>query len=258
MSSKQLQLFAVVTAIAALLFAFLAYYTAPDSPPPATAQPSEGTAGWPKAVVALAPLPMGKPIAAEAVKLVPVAVAPEAGYTRLEDVVGRVPVTPVGVGEPLTTRHFTEGSVLARKLAEGERAVAVAVDEVVGVGGQLAPGDWVDVLAYLRADGRQLRQSQAQVLLQRVRVLSAADDLHQRKRTVVLAVPAEEAPRLMLADSAGQLRLVLQSAQAQPSAEAPAALLSSLDRAPAPRVIAARRKESITIYRADQKTRINQ
>jgi pilus assembly protein CpaB len=263
MNSQQLKLFAVVTAVAALLFAYLAFQTSREQQARQQlleAESLEGPAHWSKAVVALTPLPQGEAIAADAVKLVPVAVAPAEGFTRLEDVVGKPPIATVNTGEPLTRRHFTEASDLARALDSDERAVAIQVNEVVGVGGLIGVGDRVDVLVYVPADGRQVQHSQAQVVLERVRVLAYGSKEGTKRtsdRTAVLAVPVKDVPRLVLASNAGSLRLALQGVEASTTDTLPrAAMLRELDRTPARAPV--RRAEAVTVYRAGEKSRVQQ
>ena len=41
------------------------------------------------------------------------------------------------------------GGPLARMIRPDERALAVSIDEVAGAGGQLTPGDYVDILLFL-------------------------------------------------------------------------------------------------------------
>ena len=120
-----------------------------------------------------------------------------------------------------------------------ERALAVSVDEVIGAAGQLSPGDYVDVLLFLRQDTSNAEQS-AQIVIPAMRLLSVGDQLGlandgkpavpppvtpeeraqaaQRRaaaRTVVLAVPEPLLSRLMLASQAGTLRLAVRSADEQ-------------------------------------------
>lgn len=57
-----------------------------------------------------------------------------------------------------------------------ERAVAVAVDDVIGAAGQLRPGDYVDVLLFLREENNN-PQSSAQVVLPALRVLSVGEQM---------------------------------------------------------------------------------
>ncbi|MDQ0650911.1 Flp pilus assembly protein CpaB [Pseudomonas cedrina] len=164
---------------------------------------------------------------------------PAGSLARLDQAVGRVPLRTLGAGTWLSEDSFSGGGPLARMIRPDERALAVAVDEVIGAAGQLAPGDYVDVLLFLRQDASNAEQS-AQIALPAMRVLSVGDQLGlandgqpavpppvtiearaqaaQRlaaARTVVLAVPEPLLSRLMLAAQAGTLRLAVRSAEEQ-------------------------------------------
>lgn len=164
---------------------------------------------------------------------------PAGSLTRLDQAIGRMPLRTLGAGTWLTEDSFTAGGPLARMIRPGERALAVAVDEVIGAAGQLTPGDYVDVLLFLRQDASNAEQS-AQIVLPAMRLLSVGDQLGlandgqpavpppataeeraqaaQRRaaaRTVVLAVPEPLLSRLMLAAQAGTLRLAVRSAEEQ-------------------------------------------
>ncbi|WP_339415786.1 MULTISPECIES: Flp pilus assembly protein CpaB [unclassified Pseudomonas] len=164
---------------------------------------------------------------------------PAGSLTQLDQAIGRMPLRALGAGIWLTEDSFSGGGPLARMIRPNERALAVAVDEVIGAGGQLTPGDYVDVLLFLRQDASNTEQS-AQVALPAMRLLSVGDQLGlandgqpavpppatveeraqaaQRRaaaRTVVLAVPEPLLSRLMLAAQAGTLRLAVRSAEEQ-------------------------------------------
>ncbi|WP_448653117.1 Flp pilus assembly protein CpaB [Pseudomonas fluorescens] len=157
---------------------------------------------------------------------------PAGSMTSIDQAVGRTPWRALQAGTWLNEESFTPGGPLARMIRPDERALAVAVDEVIGAAGQLSPGDYVDVLLYLRQDTANLEQS-AQVVVPAMRLLSVGDQLGltndgtpasppamtaeekaQRRapsRTVVLAVPEQLLSRLMLASQAGTLRLAVRS-----------------------------------------------
>ncbi|MGB5288442.1 MAG: Flp pilus assembly protein CpaB, partial [Ignavibacteriaceae bacterium] len=81
---------------------------------------------------------------------VPEGVLPEGAFTSEADVQGKVSTTSIARGEILVSERFashTRGSTLAALVAENMRAVTVRVDDVIGVGGFLLPGNTVDVLA---------------------------------------------------------------------------------------------------------------
>ncbi|ROM49692.1 Flp pilus assembly protein CpaB, partial [Pseudomonas poae] len=158
---------------------------------------------------------------------------PAGSMTSVDQAVGRSPWRALRAGTWLNEESFTPGGPLARMIRPDERALAVAVDEVIGAAGQLSPGDYVDVLLYLRQDAANLEQS-AQVVVPAMRLLSVGDQMglsndgtpasppaltaeekaqrHAPSRTVVLAVPEALLSRLMLATQAGTLRLAVRSA----------------------------------------------
>ncbi len=158
---------------------------------------------------------------------------PAGSMTTVDQAIGRTPWRALQAGTWLNEESFTPGGPLARMIRPDERALAVAVDEVIGAAGQLSPGDYVDVLLYLRQDTANLEQS-AQVVVPAMRLLSVGDQMGltndgtpasppamtaeekaQRRapsRTVVLAVPEQLLSRLMLASQAGTLRLAVRSA----------------------------------------------
>jgi len=223
---------ALVMALAAIILGYLAFTSGKKETQEAAVPPSGDVvrveeAAQPrfKAVIAVKPIAPDQPIPAEAVSLEPVTVMPEGGFEQVEAVVGKAPAAAIAVGEPVVERHFRRGGTLAQNVRPGERAVAVAVNDVIGVGGFVQPGDYVDVLLYLAHDSKQVQDSQAQVLLRGLRVLtydvvaSAGDDKGKPRtgaRTAVLAVPEQDVSRLMLAASAGTLRLALHGATQEP------------------------------------------
>ncbi|RON44002.1 Flp pilus assembly protein CpaB [Pseudomonas frederiksbergensis] len=164
--------------------------------------------------------------------------APAGSLNNLDQAIGRTPWRRLSAGTWLSDDSFEAGGTLARMIRSNERALTVAVDEVIGAAGQLVPGDYVDVLLFLRQDTSNLQQS-AQIVVPAMRVLgvgeqfgltndgqpatpalSADDRLKQDQRriaarTVVLAVPEQLLSRLMLATQVGTLRLAVRSSEEQ-------------------------------------------
>lgn len=164
--------------------------------------------------------------------------APVGSLATIDQAVGRTPWRGLSAGTWLNEQSFEAGGPLARMIRPNERALAVAIDEVTGAGGQLTPGDYVDIVLFLPQDMANPEQS-AQVVLPAVRVLSVGEELgltsdgqpaspplnaeealkqSQRRinaRTAVLAVPEPLLNQLMLATQAGKLRLAVRSAQEQ-------------------------------------------
>jgi pilus assembly protein CpaB len=164
--------------------------------------------------------------------------APVGSLSRLDQAVGRIPWRRLSAGTWLSNDSFEAGGALARMIHSDERALAVAVDEVIGAAGQLIPGDYVDVLLFLRQDASNAQQS-AQIVIPAMRVLGVGEQFgltndgkpaspatssdeklkqDQRRiaaRSVVLAVPEQLLSRMMLATQVGTLRLAVRSSEEQ-------------------------------------------
>ncbi|WP_416391484.1 Flp pilus assembly protein CpaB [Alloalcanivorax xenomutans] len=141
------------------------------------------------------------------------------GMSAEQSLVGQALVQDVRAGELLTKRHLEGGGrPLPDAVPEGFRAIALPVDNVVGAGGLLQPGDRVDVIsAFTRTEGK--KGPAAMVVQKDLEVLAVhgnlagsvpADDEDRRRNannTVVLAVPEEKIPSLLLASTQSTLRL---------------------------------------------------
>jgi pilus assembly protein CpaB len=247
MNSSVLRILAALLAIGAIAIGYMGYQAGRQ---PQTAIPAPAKAEPPKDTVILAAreITAGHVITAEDLTLGHVPTRPVRAYGNNQDLIGKKPKVTVSTGEMLLTSHFPSHSQLAQSVNPGERAVAVKIDEVIGTGGFLEPGDRVDVLLFLHADTREIGEnSSAQVVLSDIRVLafgnileppvekisgkavtsggladktlkttSAAENEDKEveptgksSKTAVLAVPAAETTKLMLADSSGKIRLAL-------------------------------------------------
>ncbi|MDF0733741.1 Flp pilus assembly protein CpaB [Pseudomonas entomophila] len=253
MSSRLTMMLAALFLFAALLAGYwgltLSRPVAPAPAPvmPSAEQPLVAPAPAPPApppgspiVVLRKAVPANTPLSEEDVVVERLQVVPASAFQRIEQVVGRSSDRPLAAGTWLDASSFQAGGPLARMIRPHERAVAVGVDEVVGAAGQLRPGDYVDVLLFLREENNH-PQASAQVVVPALRVLSVGEqtglandgrpaqtpeEIKARRdqamigsgsgtRTVALAVPEALASRLMLAAQAGTLRLAVRSADEQ-------------------------------------------
>lgn len=159
----------------AVLLAVIALMIGRRPAAPATVAPmTQSEAQAITVVEAVARLPAGEPISANGLRLAQRS-APVAGAaTSISAVVGKVPVQDIAEGTAISSNALAQGFSL--QLRPGERALAVPVDELVGAGNRILPGDFVDVFLNLRnaqstasgpADAAQTR-----LLLSRLRVLS--------------------------------------------------------------------------------------
>ena len=151
--------------------------------------------------------------------------APVGSYDRPEALLGKRVWVAVPAGSILSAATLEPGGPLARTIRPDERAMAIAVDEVVGGGGFVLPGDYVDVMLFVRdeRDGESTAGATG-VARSPGTDLRRADRRGQRwagplepgkdprpPRTAVLAVPEDGVARLMLASQAGSLRLAIRS-----------------------------------------------
>jgi len=147
----------------------------------------------------------------------PAEFVPAGSFSTIAEVVDRVAVQPIVPGEILMRERFTEsedGSTLAALVGEKMRAFTVRVDDVIGVGGFLLPGNRVDVLAARREANQR---ATADTILRDVKVLAvdqtAATDKNEPVivRAVTLEVNPEQAEILVKAKEEGSIQLTLRN-----------------------------------------------
>lgn len=186
------------------------------------AQPSTPQMQTQDVVVAAVPLFFGNEIGPEHIKLVswPLESVPPGAFTQLDQVVGeeeRVALRPIEANEPiLATKVSGKGGRLSLSglISEEMRAVTIRVNDIVGVGGFVLPGDRVDVMLT-----RQIGKNQKinDVILQNVRVLGIDQDANEARnqpavvKSVTMEVTARQAQKLSLAQQVGSLALALRN-----------------------------------------------
>lgn len=212
----------------AVLLGFYAWMLGRSSPRPAPTQPAVAANPVP-VVVAARTLPVGQPITADALKIQPIAPVPASSFADPTALVGRVPAREIPASAPIVSDALVSG--LAEDVQPGERAIAVRVDETNAVGNRLRPGNFVDVFLNLKREGGsmlggEVSQTQARLLMSKVRVLSFGDATPDRDsggntngtngqpsnvRIAVLAVPTAQVDALTLGEASGRLTLALRN-----------------------------------------------
>ena len=111
------------------------------------------------------------------------------------------------------------GSGLAALIPPNMRAIAVKVDDVVGVAGFIHADDCVDVIVTLRPSYAG-SESTTKVFLQNIKVLAVGQEVDNGDKTRLHATPAtvatllvspQDAERLVLAQNEGRIMLTLRS-----------------------------------------------
>jgi pilus assembly protein CpaB len=155
-------------------------------------------------VAAARDLPRGHLLVADDLTVTRVEGTGTGHYLDPQPLVGEITRVPVVAGALLEPAHLVRGGRVARSLFPGERAVAVQVDEVIGAGGFLQPEDYVDVLLYLKGRFEHVDQSQAQVVLRKVRVLALGDAVVEQPVADPPPDAVAEEPRAGVMEQAGE------------------------------------------------------
>ncbi|WP_329846606.1 Flp pilus assembly protein CpaB [Stenotrophomonas sepilia] len=159
----------------AVLLALIAFMIGRKPAAPATVAPVAHNETQAITVVeAVARLPAGEPISANGLRLAQRTSPVPGAATSIAAVTGKVPVQDIAEGSVINGSALAQGFSL--QLRPGERALAVPVDELVGAGNRILPGDFVDVFLNLRNAQPSINSpgeaAQTRLLLSRLRVLS--------------------------------------------------------------------------------------
>ena len=141
---------------------------------------------------------------------------PAGAFSSPQQVLGKVNRVKIVANEPiLESRLSGEGAGLTVRLEAGKRALALRVDEIVGVSGFIVPDDRVDVILTTTPLGAAGDAKISKIVLQNKRVLSVAQSTEQKDgkpqlaRSITLEVTPEEAEKLSLASQEGPIVLAL-------------------------------------------------
>src|SRR2546426_2193082 len=167
---------------------------------------------------------------------------PRGSLLRKEDVVGRGVMAAIYDGEPILENRLAPkgaGAGLAATIPAGMRAVAVRVNDIVGVAGFVVPGMRVDILISGTPPGTQGSSNQtgtvSRTLLQNLEVLSAGQNFQKdtegkpvQVQVVNLLVTPEQAEILNLASNETKIQLVLRNPLDTQTAKTPGIALGTL------------------------------
>ncbi len=178
-----------------------------------------------QAVVAAKPIPVGTIVTADHVRLVPWPARNQVpgSFTSIDGVTNRGAIVEISENEPITESKLAplgSGGGLPPIIPEGMRAISVRTNEVVGVAGFVIPGTRVDVVVTLRKSGNDTEPI-SRAVVSNVQVLTAGTRFDQEKAraegkpipstVVTLLVTPEDAERISLAASEGQITLTLRN-----------------------------------------------
>jgi pilus assembly protein CpaB len=141
---------------------------------------------------------------------------PAGAFSSTQQLMGKVNRVKIIANEPiLESRLAGEGAGLTVRLEAGKRALALSVNEIIGVSGFIVPDDRVDIILTTTPLGAQQDAKVSKIVLQNKRVLSVAQSTEQKDgkpqlaRSITLELTPEETEKLTLASSEGQIVLAL-------------------------------------------------
>jgi pilus assembly protein CpaB len=164
---------------------------------------------------------------------------PAGASARAQDLVGRGVTTAIYAKEPVSEARLAPkgaGGGLAAMIPQGMRAVAVRVNEVVGVSGFVVSGMRVDVLISGNSPGGNGNLGTlTRTLLQNIEVLSAGQDFKKDAegkpvmvQVVNLLVTPEQAEQLSLASNQATIQLILRNPLDRQTTQTPGAAMAQL------------------------------
>ncbi len=172
-----------------------------------------------KVVVAARDLEVGTRLRADMLQVVdwPAGASLKEPFADAEKLYERVINAQVLRGEPIVAGKLAppgEKGGLSAVLGQGNRAITVKVNEIVGVAGFALPGNYVDVMVNAPDDANH---PVSKIVLERILVLAVAQEVATGEtkprvvNAVTLEVTPQQAEQIDLARSIGSLSLVLRS-----------------------------------------------
>jgi pilus assembly protein CpaB len=182
-----------------------------------------------KVAVAITDIAWGTPLAAQVVKMVkyPEDALPVGHFQEADTLEGRVVLANLKKNEPILESKLAPLDVktggVSAVMDPSKRAMAVKVNNIVGLPGFVQPGDHVDVMAtFSNPYGKEGADTITKVVLENTLVLAIGTTMERGKdedgnekptpvKVITLEVTLEEAEKLAMAENGGKLRLALRS-----------------------------------------------
>lgn len=178
-----------------------------------------------KVVVAAIDIDLGTPLTPQMLKLAdwPKGSVPAGATEDIKTLDTRVVKTSLLRGEPvLESKLAPVGATggLSAVIGQGNRAMTVRVNDVVGVAGFALPGNYVDIVVNTEDEtvkAENVNKSISKIVLEHIMVLAVAQEQNRDEtkpkvvNAITLEVTPEQAEKLDLARSVGTLSLVLRN-----------------------------------------------
>jgi pilus assembly protein CpaB len=148
----------------------------------------------------------------------------ERGDAAMQALAGSLVREPILANEPITQTKLVrgDGSFMAVKLPEGMRAMSIPITAESDAGGFVLPGDRVDVVLSLKAQGggdpAAGKGASSRLVMRNIKVLAIDQTTEPKSQqssmigaTATLEIPADDIDALARAKTQGDLTLILRS-----------------------------------------------
>lgn len=151
-------------------------------------------------------------------KKIPVEYVHPNAALQMDMVANKINKVPLTKGEGILSTHimdqFSTEEGLAYALAPGMRALTLGINQVSALNYLILPGDRVDILVTISTN----EVTQTSYVLENIEVLALGtqmvrniQDQGREQQTITLQVKSADAPKLVLASEAGNIRMLLRS-----------------------------------------------
>ena len=191
-----------------------------------------------KIVSAAHPVSAGQAIKVDDVALIdwPLNIPLAGSFSKIDDVVGRALIYPLGEKEPVLQRDLAEpgsGIGLSVKIPPGMRATSIRSNEIIGVAGFLFPGSHVDVLDTYTPPSSN--GPITETVLQNVEVITAGQKIQpdpqgkpETVSVVTLLLNPKDSEKLLLASTQGTVQFILRNGADTDQAKTPPVSIADL------------------------------
>jgi len=185
---------------------------------------------------------------------------PKGAFDSIDALKDRIAVSKLSPGQPLMAAELAapgSGAGLVAIIAPGMRAMAIRVDEVIGVGGFILPNTYVDVIG-VKQIGNDTNNKIAETLLKKIKVLAVAQETQTEEgkaklvRTVTLEIRPRDAEKLALQVNLGPIHLILRNPTEDEIAPPPEPRVVQRNFAPRP-VVAKAQTFKVEVIQGDKK-----
>jgi len=153
-------------------------------------------------------------------KQLPTRVIPASSYTDQNELVGQTAKETIYAGETIVYERLADEIYqkkhLAYSIPTGYRALTLQYNPVMGVGGFVQPGDYVDVIGTYDAETNVKQTNISRIILQNMLVLAVGtktdiqvNDENQEIQTITLAVKPQQAEKITFTEEKASVRLML-------------------------------------------------